>query len=120
MQIKFTDSRIKEFSDGLFYAKNDGDPIEVTQATARDYLNRKHFLDGEWVNVFEPVAMTKKAAKDANLIGTYPEGFPHADKLAAVGIAHQSAVIMNREQLMQVDKIGGKAADAILAFHKEK
>lgn len=120
MQIQFTDSRINEFSDGFFHVKNEGKPIDVSAATASDLLNRKHFIDNEWVNIFEAVGVTKKEAKKDDFAGTYPEGFPHAEKLVAGGFNFEASRLLSKEQLVEIDGIGPKAADAILAFGTEK
>jgi hypothetical protein len=54
MKIQFADSRINEYSSGGFHAVNDGKPIEVGNNVGPDLLAAKHFLDGEFVNIFEP------------------------------------------------------------------
>lgn len=54
MKIKFADPRINEYSSGGFSVVNDGTPIEIASADlAKDLLEAKHFLDGEFVPIFE-------------------------------------------------------------------
>lgn len=121
MKIEFADERIKEYYNGPgFHVKNEGKPIEVTAATAGDFLNAKHWLDGEFVNVFQVVGMNKKEAKEANVIETYPDGFPHAKELAAKGFSHADAVLLSREQLedLKLKGVGPKGLDSILKFSK--
>jgi hypothetical protein len=125
MQIKFSDSRIKEFSQGMnLHFKNDGKPIDVSAATAGDLLNHKQpppdnpaAPHAEWINTFEVVGATKKEAK--NYLATYPDGFPSAEKLANK-YDYASALLLSKEQLMEIDGIGEKSADAIIEFSKEK
>jgi len=128
MKIEFTDDRIKEFSQGMnFHLKNTGKPIDVSTANAADLLNAKVPPQdnpaapvSEWVNVFRLVGDAPKKAADKKVMeSTYPEGFPHAEILAKAGFAFEDARLLQKEQLIEIDGIGAKSADAILKFGKE-
>lgn len=121
MKIEFTDSRIKEYSQGVgFHLKNEGKPIDVSAANGAELLNAKHLLDGVQVNIFRLAESAPKRVSDARLIeNTYPENFPHADILTKAGINHEAARMLNKEQLMEVNGIGEAKADAILDAIKE-
>lgn len=120
MKIEFADNRITEYVNGQFYAKNTGEPVDVSAANAAEFLNAKHWLDGEFVNVFRPVGVTAKETAKADLSSTYPEGFPSADILSAAGFSHEAAILLTHEQLLEIKGIGEKSAEAILTFSTEK
>ena len=54
MKIQFANDEIKEFSVGHHHYTNTGEPFDVPPAAATGFLTAKHFLDGEFVHVFEP------------------------------------------------------------------
>jgi hypothetical protein len=121
MKLEFAHKEIKEFMDGNLHYKNDGSEINVSSATADDLLERKHWLDGKWVNVFQLTSDSPKRKSDAKEIAaTYPEGFPFADVLTKASIRHEGAILLDKEQLLRVNGIGEAKADAILEFVKEK
>lgn len=122
MKIEFADKRIQEYSQGMnFHLKNEGKPIDVSAANGADLLNAKHWLDGEFVNVFQAVGDAPKKKSEAKLMESeYPEGFPHSKALINAGFKHADVVLFDREALLQIQGIGEKAADAILDHVKEQ
>jgi hypothetical protein len=121
MKLEFADERIKEFADGPLRLVNDGDPIDVSAATGGDLLKAKHWLDGQWVNIFKVAEPDKKTDKEAEqeAFATYPENFPSAEHLAKAGFKHEEALLLDREALLAVKGIGEKGADAVLALREE-
>ena len=61
MKLIFTDDRISEYKNGDFYAKNTGEPVEVSPAIADEILAATHRLDGAFVPVFELAGADKPA-----------------------------------------------------------
>lgn len=64
MKLKFVNDQIKEYAEGNFHFKNDGGVIEVDASLGAELLKAKHFIDGEFVAVFEQVDPSAKAASD--------------------------------------------------------
>jgi hypothetical protein len=123
MKIEFADERIKEYSQGMgFHLKNEGKPIDVSAANGSDLLDAKHSFDGgaTFVNIFKAVGSVPKKVADAKAMESeYPAGFPHMKALTGAGFKHAEVVQFDRAQLMEINGIGEKAADAILEFVKE-
>lgn len=121
MKLEFTkESGVTEYMNGPLHLVNDGKAIEVDGAVASDLLNARHLVDGEFVNVFRAVG-EKVKVKDAKAMeASYPDNFPHADVLAKAGYAHADAILLSKEQLVEISGIGPKSADAIIDFSKEK
>lgn len=123
MKLEFADDRINEYSNGPLHFMNDGSDIEVSAATASDLLNATHQVaPGEIVKVFKVAEPPKKVEKkeERTAFSTYPENFPSAALLAGAGLTHEEAILLDREQLMEINGVGEKSADAILEFLKEK
>lgn len=69
MKIRFLGSEIREYSTGNLHYVNDGSEIDVLPALGTELLAAEHFLDGEFVKVFEEVSSEQRAASSGKESG---------------------------------------------------
>jgi hypothetical protein len=119
MKLEFADERITEFANGPLHLVNDGKPFEIDSETAPILLRSRHYLDGEYVDTFRPADKQTKKEVATIVEATYPDGFPHADKLVDAGLRFADLGGMTAEQLTELKGIGPKSAEEILAFGRE-
>lgn len=123
MWLRFASEEIKGFSEGPFYWPNEGKPIEVDAVLGQELLWKKHFLDGEMVPVFvvsSESGESLEGQESPESLESYPEEFPSAEVLAGAGFSYEEALLLDRDQLIEIKGIGPKSADAILEWESDR
>jgi ERCC4-type nuclease len=124
MNLKFNpESKVTEYQHGSRYYKNEGQPIEVDPRMAKAMLRHVHEVTPkQFVPIFLVAGDQDKPrtkAATAELLSGYPGEFPHADALVKAGYSFEAVRAVGKDDLVKLDGIGPKYADAIMAALKE-